>query len=287
MKNKINILFVCDDLNFIISHRLHILKKLLELNYNIIILYRIGSLKSLHDLEALNILCIESRLNNFKFTYLYYSLSDIRLLIRKHEIHIVHAITIKNSFFSLLAMRKYKSTPLVMSISGLGTLFIEKRLYLLRIITSSLFRALAKRNNKRFFIFQNSEDIRDLLGSEPAQYYHTIIRGSGVDLKLYDKQSYYPEVVNFVFAGRLTVQKGFRDFVDLAKKIQRRTKEVKFTVFGDIHPSNPSSITLNELNKHIGDGDIVYGGFRSDIENIFLNEVSCLILTSEREGFPK
>ena len=49
--------------------------------------------------------------------------------------------------------------------------------------------------------------------------------------------------------GRLLKEKGIREFIDASRIVLKTTKNVEFIILGGIDPSNPSSLSQQQLDN--------------------------------------
>jgi glycosyltransferase involved in cell wall biosynthesis len=114
------------------------------------------------------------------------------------------------------------------------------------------------------------------------------IKGCGVDLNYFRPMPEKPEEDNirFTFIGRLLYDKGIVEFVEAAKIVKKQYPRVQFTVLGFLDDENPAHILRSELIDWISSGIIQYHGQTEDVRP-YINESSCVVLPSYREGLPR
>lgn len=142
--------------------------------------------------------------------------------------------------------------------------------------------------------FQNPDDRAEFsrLGLLPAAARVEIVRGSGVDvdhyavapLNLSGYRAASP-AMNFLFVGRLLLDKGIREYAEMAAAVRRVRPGCRFAVAGWLDP-NPSSVTQAQLDTWIADDTIEYVGPLTDIRPA-LQAAHVLVLPSYREGTPR
>jgi glycosyltransferase involved in cell wall biosynthesis len=103
--------------------------------------------------------------------------------------------------------------------------------------------------------------------------------------ELSKKLNFKDEDFVFIFCGRLTNFKGiditYRAFCD----IQKKYKNVKLLILGDLDPIHPSGLSSNEMMNMKGNPDIKYMGVTDDVA-LYLSISNALIFPSNREGMP-
>ena len=85
--------------------------------------------------------------------------------------------------------------------------------------------------------------------------------------------------------GRLLTEKGINEFIQAATEIKRSSLSARFAILGQVD-SNPASIKLSELYKHVETGAVEYWGETDDVRP-YLAKSSVFVLPSYREGLPR
>jgi glycosyltransferase involved in cell wall biosynthesis len=177
----------------------------------------------------------------------------------------------------------------VNALAGLGFVFSSERLFakVLRPVIKCIFSFLLKRRNFRVIV-QNEHDFEVLTqGVGIASGDVRLIRGAGVDLRLYKEQppSVQPPLV--VLIARMLWDKGVGDFVEAATKIRAMGMNARFALVGIPDPENPSSVPEQQLRTWHDSGNIEWWGYRADIPAVLsMASISCLP-TYYGEGVPK
>ncbi|TBV08273.1 glycosyltransferase family 1 protein [Pseudomonas dryadis] len=213
--------------------------------------------------------------------------SILRLLWRVRPT-ILHLVTIKPVLYGGLAARLAPVGGVVSAVSGLGFVFMStgRKAALVRKAVSLMYRLAFSKKNLRV-IFQNTDD-RDVLlrAGVLADSKVRMIRGSGVDLTLYQALP-EPEGVPVVcFAARLLRDKGVYEYVEAVRVLQQRGVQAAFRLVGDPDPGNPTSIISEELEQWREEGAVEVLGYRKDIARLFADS-HLVVLPSYREGLPK
>jgi glycosyltransferase involved in cell wall biosynthesis len=286
VKNQ-RVIFVIENLDFLISHRKNVLELLTRQNNEVYVIYNYKTQRNDTYLEELgvNLILIEFPLITNATGYKQFVLF-LRRTINSIKPDLVHAITIKIGFLSLIscAFTKHK---LVTSVAGLGTLFIEKKYSKVKFLTSWIIRFLFWINRRNYFIFQNNSDCADLLGSNTQSNRIFFIAGSGVSSKLFEKEIQFPSSLHFTFLGRLTKQKGAEVFIEVARYFNKKFPKVVFNLAGALDDNNVSSLNFNQVKRAHDDGVVSWWGFVENIDELLGKNTSILILPSKREGYPK
>lgn len=169
-------------------------------------------------------------------------------------------------------------------VTGLGYAFIRKGW--LNTITRYLYKKAA--NYHQEFIFENEDDLalfkKGFLGNNKG----ISIKGCGVDPEYFkpedsDEDTEKSTKTTFTFIGRLLKDKGIREFVAAAKKVEQ---EINFKIVGDLDEENPSQISKQQLVDWLGNENLQYIDFKEDIRPE-IKQASCVVLPSYREGMPR
>ena len=216
---------------------------------------------------------------------------DIKLLFELFSIYrriqpdlVIH-YTIKPNIYGNIAafLKRIKSISVV---TGLGYSFLKegwiKRLTMWQYKLSFKFA--------KAVVFHNPDDqdlfiTKKIVQSEKA----STILGSGVDTQFFRPSK---ELSNdhrktiFTFIGRLLYDKGIEEFVEAAKKVKANYPDAEFWIIGEMDEQNPSYIPKPKLVEWIEKKYIRYFGTTQDIRS-YINESSCVVLPSYREGLSK
>lgn len=286
MKKKL--LFIVNVDWFFISHRLPIALAALEQGYDVHI--ACGVTDRVSELEKLGIIVHPLSMSR-SGTSLFKEIKVIRemsLVVKNISPDIVHLVTIKGAIYGGLVTRFKKIRIRIVSISGLGFVFIDERFKArcIRFLVMKLYRLALKSSNTRV-IFQNKDDRNVFIKHKIIQPKQSlIIRGSGVDLNTY---KYLPEPSGekvIIFLARLLKDKGLIEFCDAAKILKKSGFKGRFILVGDIDLDNPNSISQTELNTYVDSSVVEHWGFSDDVPTI-ITKSHIMVLPSYREGMPK
>lgn len=209
-------------------------------------------------------------------------------LLRKIRPSIAHLVTIKPVLYGGLMARLTGVPAMVAAISGLGTVFIDRKQDQpwMRRSVGWLYRlALGHPNAK--VIFQNPDDRAALIAIGAVREEKTaLIRGSGVSLAEYLERSEPEGVPVVTFAARLLKDKGVMEFVEAARELKRRGVTARFWLAGSLDSGNLTSVSEEELSQWSKEEVVEVRGYQSDIPNLFANS-NIVVLPSYREGLPK
>ena len=203
--------------------------------------------------------------------------------VKKIRPHSIISFTIKPNLIALI-ISKIFSIPAIITISGLGTLFLRYKfificyLNLLKILINKKV-VIFFHNKDDYFLFKNQKILNSTL-------YSKVIFGSGIDFKKfkYSKKNFNNN--NFVFIGRLIKEKGVEELFDIIPYIKSISPNVNFKIIGQIDKNNPRSIDPKKLKSLINNKYIEYLNFETNLVKEY-KKATCLILPSYREGLSK
>jgi glycosyltransferase involved in cell wall biosynthesis len=285
-----SVLFLVNNLGYFVSHRLPIALAAQSAGYVVTVAFGEKGKACLANLESHGFDCLHAPIRPGgvnPFAELWSLLSIWRLfLVKKPDL--VHLVTIRPYLYGGIAARMAHVPAVISAVAGLGSMFIREDIYgrLFRRLLNPLFRSAFGHKNQ-VVIVQNLSD-RDALVEwgvlDPSSA--RLLRGSGVDLMGFLKLSEVAGTPIVAFAARLLRDKGVNEFILAARLLRTRGVQARFWLIGDADPSNPTSITQQELLAWKSEGVVQVLGYRDDIEDLFAqSHIVCL--PSYREGLPK
>lgn len=217
------------------------------------------------------------------------SLRELWTIYRREQPDLVHHVGIKPVVYGSLIARLQSVRGVVNALAGLGFIFSSSRLFarLLRPLVKLVFYCLLKHNNARVIV-QNERDL-DVLTKEVGIPLASVrlIRGAGVDLRLYRRHppSIQPPLV--VLIARMLWDKGVGDFAEAATCLRAAGVHARFALVGIPDQENPTSVPESQLRVWHDNGVIEWWGYRADIPAVLeMASISCLP-TFYGEGVPK
>ena len=218
-------------------------------------------------------------------------IEDIRTIIAFYKIYkeirpdIVLNFTIKPNIYGTIVC-DLLNIRAINNITGLGALFVERNF--ITKVAKGLYKYSQTKANKIFF--QNIDDFK-LFTSENLvdQVLCDILPGSGVDTSKFSTVEQEKKSDRFVFLliARMLWEKGIGEYVEAAKIIQEKYKNVEFQLLGFLNVKNNSAISENQMKEWVSKGLVSYLGV-SDNTKEEIAEADCIVLPSfYREGTPR
>ena len=249
------ILYVVNDANFFISHRLPLALNAKRLGYDVCVVTapNTGEARLLEAGFTHHALPISRSGLNLLDEYRTYR--ALRELYQQQQPDLVHHVTAKPVLYGTYAARAVGIKNVVNAVPGMGIVFSRKGIAAKfgRLFINMLYRQAFKHPHMRV-IFQNTEDMRAFLDMEIVDKSQAVlIRGSGVDLSLFDPEYWPPqEPVVFVMLARMLRHKGVVEFAKAAEVVKRQHPKWRFLLAGGEDPGNPGSLGAEQLQLDRG-----------------------------------
>ncbi len=290
------IAYILNDAAFFVSHRLPLALSVIKQGGEVVVITGKNINKALEDeaistLEKYNIShksCLFTQsFKNPIFEII--GLFQLIFFLNYFKPTTVHSVTPKGNFMAVISINFIKKTKLIMSVSGLGTMFtgninLKKKFFLLTY--KLILRIFLLRINYNI-IFQNQDDFKQFqsiikIKSENIKF----VPGSGVDTEFLSPSKVDFEESNILLPARLLYEKGINEFIEAARILKKRNVEGNFYLAGDNISVNPSRIPNEKINSWVEEGIVEYLGHQEDMKNLY-SKMSIICLPSWREGFPK
>jgi glycosyltransferase involved in cell wall biosynthesis len=201
---------------------------------------------------------------------------------------LVHNIALKPIFYGSIAAFIARVPFIINAPVGMGYVFSseKRRAKFLRPLVLSVYRFLfspAKVN----VIFENPDDLQMMTNAGIVSCDRAIlIRGAGVDLKLFSPQQEAEGMPVVILAARMLWDKGVGEFVEAARILKKDGIECRMVLIGDPDPGNPASIEEQTLRDWHVEGIVEWWGHRENMVEMFALS-NIVVLPSYREGLPK
>ncbi|WP_448379482.1 glycosyltransferase family 4 protein [Fervidobacterium sp.] len=212
-------------------------------------------------------------------------------LLRKIKPDIVFSYTIKPVIYGTLAASILGIPKRYALITGLGYAFNESqgndqlKRKIARVFATFLYRLALRRASKVFF--QNKDDLSEFVNAGIVKSDKAVLVGAtGVDLEHFRASLPPLQPVTFILVARLLKEKGVPEFVDAARFLRSKYRDVRFLLVGGLDP-NPDSISKEEVEGWVKDGIIEWVGQVNDVRP-YISQASVFVLPSYyREGIPR
>ncbi|OUT10481.1 glycosyltransferase family 1 protein [Campylobacter concisus] len=217
---------------------------------------------------------------------------DLVKLFRQYRPDAIFSFFVKPVIFTTIAAKIARVPRIVGMIEGLGGAFTvhkngqTKKAKIIKTIQVLLYKISLPSLDE--LIFLNNDDKKDLIDRFDIKVKSiNILGGIGVDL---DKFSYTKapiDPINFIFIARLLAEKGIFEYLEAAKIVKEKYKDVKFYIFGSFDEHNPFGLTQEELKPYLDSDVVIYPGFVNDIKERIVNSSIFVLPSYYREGVPR
>ncbi len=283
------LLFFAGDAPFLVSHRLNLVTGAVREGYEVSVASP-GDTEAIETIRSAGAKWIEWKVNRGGTSPVSECASFLRAfsIVREARPDVVHAVGLKCILHAGIATRLL-AIPLVGAVSGLGYLYTGARTWKKRILRRAIDLILHLWLNRRdvSLIFQNGDDAElvDLAGLNKVSVH--LIGGSGVDL---NRITMHPHPVGaetrIGLPARLLRDKGVYEFVEAARELKARRRNVALLLIGDPDMANPTSVTPKEIDAWLDQGIVEWHPHTRNIAEA-LARLHIVALPSYREGFPK
>ncbi|MDL2284550.1 glycosyltransferase family 4 protein [Oxalobacter sp. OttesenSCG-928-P03] len=289
--DKGTLLFVVDNADLFLSHRLPIALTAMNSGYEvhvaapldyaaeqIIESYAIGFHRLSMDPEKFSLF---SELKTF---------FSLRNIIREVEPDLLHLITLKPTLYGSIIARMNKVPAVVASITGTRKIRLasdQKEESLRQKIIRRLYNYGFRHPNLRV-TFQNKDDRDMFLDMDLiSRRQIALIRGTGVNMqRFHPMQEIIGTLPLVLLASRMRWDKGIGEFVEAARQLQEKGTQARFVLVGGIDPAHPEAISEAQLQEWHNAGIIEWWGAKIDMPIVFA-QAHIVCLPSYREGLPK
>ncbi len=290
------ILYVINNINFFISHRLEIALEAAKKGYDISIVCGKEDTNNLNDLKRLKNLGIEIKYCAYQSTGLN-PFRELKGLLQAYKYtksfkpDIIHCISPKGILYGGILSLSIKIRKVVLAFSGFGFMYTQNKgefnfiRYLLSSIYSIILKLILNQKSLIRIIVQNTDDLNTISKFQNKKNNITLIPGSGVNLRRF-KNSYETKEKIVLFPARVLRDKGIFEFINASTVLSNLYPNWDFIVAGDLYSSNPSAVNISTINKWKDRTKITFLGHVKNIEEYF-HRAAIVCLPSYREGMPK
>lgn len=283
-----SIVFVVNIDWFFASHRLPIAIALMKSGFKVHLVCRFTTYQAYFEELGIVTHSLDISRGGMSLVKEFRSLYKLYWLVKCIKPDLVHLVTIKPVTYGSLVARLLGIRKVVVSISGLGFVFIDDSIKA-RVIRSFViyFYRLGLSVKNVSVIFQNTSDLKLFLDHNivcDSQAF--LIRGSGVDLNYFRFTAEPDGSPVVMFLARFLKDKGIVEFVEASSIVKALFPSARFVVVGNVDSDNPNSILPADLDRWVELGLVEDWGYSSDVFSA-IRQSNLMVLPSYREGLPK
>ena len=217
-------------------------------------------------------------------------IEDLRTIFEYFKIYkkltpdVVFGFTIKPNVYGNITCCFFRIKTVVNTITGLGTLFIKPNLATR--IAKVLYKLSLGKSTKVFF--QNMDDFRLFIDEGMVREGKCdALPGSGVNVQKFKPvKGCRGKTFKFLLIARMLWDKGVGEYVEAARVIKRKYRNVEFLLLGSVGVNNPSAIPKEKIVEWEKEGIVKYLGSTDDVR-MEMAKADCIVLPSYREGIPR
>jgi len=289
------ILFLINDINFFVSHRLDLALSFKKKGFiPIIVLGKQASLQMnnykdrKNDLDKLEIHYLNFRSSNSNIFVFIKDIIELGKLINKIKPDTLYLVSSKPIFLGGIISKIFSFKRIIYAISGMGYFFTDRNT-LSKKLSSLLFVYFLKliiNKRKGKIIVQNQDDY--LFFKNKFHYSSKrlfLVKGSGVDLN----KNYYDKILKkniILFPARILLHKGIIEFIKAANILSPKYNNWEFIIAGTSEYNSPISINQKKIKDLINTENIKWVGYQNNLYKL-MNSSKIVCLPSYREGMPK
>ncbi len=285
---KKKVLFVVNNADFFLSHRLPLALAAREIGYDVCVATPSGP-----GCDAV----VEHGFNHYEFPFSRSGrniVQEIKTFLALYQLYknvnpdIVHHVTIKPVIYGSIVAKFTQVRAVINAVPGLGYIFISKgiRAWIRKTIVKVLYR-IAFMGKNLWVIFQNSDDLDSFINSSIIKKEKTVlIKGSGVNLRDYSVSVDPSGIFSVILPARMLRDKGVVEFADASRLLKKEGINSRFILIGDCDEGNPAVLSRDQIAEWEKEGVVDYWGFRDDMPSV-LSSAHVVCLPSYREGLPK
>ena len=219
-----------------------------------------------------------------------YSLFKLIRIYKKINPQITHHFTVKPCLYGSIAARILGTSKVLNSITGLGHIFLAKKLhsFLYKLVMINIYKFAFNYKNS-YLIFQNNEDKKFFINLKIISNKKSfLIRGSGVDTDFY-KRKIKREIINInktiniLFPARIIKEKGIMELIQACQSIRDENIDLKLNIPSDLNFFNRSFLSKFEIESLKKRSWINFLGYLDDTRPLY-EKNHIVILPSWREG---
>lgn len=283
-----SLLFVVTEDWYFHSHRLALAVRARDAGYTVSVATRVTDHAEMLTAAGIEVIAVPFERSLRKPARDLAAFLALRRILRERRPDLVHAVSLKPILIALAAARERDRC--IAAFTGLGYLFSssDRGAGVLRRVVTTCLRRLLRGPHGPWTLVQNADDAALLAAAGIGDSRRAVlIPGAGVELERFvpaPEPATTPPLV--VLPARLLVDKGVREFVAAARRLQRRGVAARCVLVGRHDTQNPGAVPGGELAQWLDEGVVEWWGHRDDMPQV-LAEAALVCLPSYREGMPK
>ena len=264
----------------IYNFRLNLIRALKDKGYKVVIVAPYDKYADIlkQEFEYFNIFINSKGTNpveDLKTLWQYYR------IYKKIKPQIIFHYTIKPNIYGTIAA-KFVNIPSIAITTGLGYAFINENI--VSKIVKMMYKFSLRYAYQVWFLNRDDENVfieNNIINKEKS----FVLPGEGIDSQKFKpfKVERKDNIFRFLLIARMLWDKGIGEYVEAAKIVKQKYKNVEFLLLGPIGVDNPTAISKEQIQKWVNEGIVKYLGVTDDVRNE-IAKADCIVLPSYREG---
>ncbi len=283
------VLFIVSEDRFFWSHRLPVARAALRSGFEVTVATRVQTYGQQIQDEGFRLIPLKlARDTNSPLDELS-AIRELRQIYKSESPDFVHRFALKPVLYGSIAALGCTKAPGINALTGLGYLIASSswKARVVRFWLWKTFSFLLNRPQQRVVV-ENDEDRNVLIrkvGVPPDNV--AIVRGSGVDVEIFQPSPEPVGVPVIVLASRMLWIKGIREFAEAARLLRSQGVTARFVLAGDTDHCNPSSVPREQILEWQNSGTIEWWGHQENMPEVFKQANIVCLPSHGGEGIPQ
>jgi glycosyltransferase involved in cell wall biosynthesis len=285
---KYKLLYFVSEDEYFISHKIEQVQEAIKKNIDVLVVTKFKKKEELILNAGFKTKHLDFDRKSLNPVKEFFCILKLAVIIFKYKPNIIQANALKPILYiSLISYFLSKKTKIILSVVGLGYLFIEKnkKKFLIKNIYFLLMKFTLRKKNS-IFVFQNNDDKKFFMNKNFLRNVRfKIIKGSGVNVDKFCSKK-VKKIYDIIFHSRLLYDKGFNEVVEALEILRKKKIYLKTLILGDPDNSNRSSVDKSIIISMAKKKNCHW---INKVNNVipYLQKSKISILPSYREGLPK
>lgn len=282
---KPKILFFVTEDWFVCSHWLPLIQGAGNAGFEVIVVTRVKKHADMIIQQGAKLVPFEISRRGSNIFHELNTIFQLFKIYRKERPDIVHHVAMKPMLYGSLVAHLVRIPHTVNWVAGMGWLFTSNQ-WKAKTLSTVVRKILGALLRQTVVIVENKDDHAIVADAGVASQDIHLVRGAGVDTRLYCPSPEPDGIPVIVLPARMLWDKGVAEFVEAARQLQQRGVHARFVLVGEPDPENPASVSESQLLDWQKGGCVEWWGRREDMPDV-LAQSHIVCLPSYREGLPK
>ncbi len=289
MKRQLRYLIVLNDLGFLYSHFWTLALAIQGAGWDVIVAARSSASRQRAMEAGMEFIPLKLKVGIGGPLEEIKSLLALRAAIRSSGADLVHLVSLKNVLLGGMLLRRRKDVSLLGAITGLGSMFVERKLLYTVLRPMVLFGLKSVfRNSRSVMALENHDDQNFFVqASVVGKAKCIVVPGAGLLKNAIVPTARNNSVPVVLCVSRMIRNKGIPQLIEAARILHDEGQEFELWLVGDIDTNNPTSLTREVLQSAESRGAVKWLGQRDDVAKLLGRADIFCLPTYYREGLPR